>query len=148
MKRILLVLSLVFMCALLSAMGLDDAIDEVYTYGQLSSIGGDNYWVSDGDLPSESDAYYYVAYVAGLFMYVQADWESPSDSGRESEIKSVEYVGAYWYDAENDIDYMISIPMAGIMDEFESEENYEMDFEDFVDEIEEYVYYFGEESAF
>ncbi len=147
-KKALLLLSLVFICALLSAMDFDDAIDDAYLYGQLTSIGGDNYWVAEGFLASKGDAYGYVAYMAGLVLYVQADWETPSDSNCESELKSVEYVGGYWYDEEDDIEYMISIPMDGIMDEFETEASYEMDFNDLVDEILEYVYYFGDESAF
>jgi len=48
MKKLLIILSLVFICALLSAMDLDDAVTDIYSTGNLSSIGGDTYWVSEG----------------------------------------------------------------------------------------------------
>lgn len=41
MKKLLIILSLVFICALLSAMDLDDAVTDIYSTGNLSSIGGD-----------------------------------------------------------------------------------------------------------
>ena len=148
MKKLLIILSLVFICALLSAMDLDDAVTDIYSTGNLSSIGGDNYWVSEGYLASEDDAYNYVAYVASLFVYIKADWDTPSSASRESEIKSVEYVSAYWYDTEEEIEYMISLSMDDVMNEFETEESYEMDFNDLVDELLEFAYYFAEETAY
>lgn len=47
----------------------------------------------------------------------------------------MEYVSAYWYDTEEEIEYMISLSMDDVMNEFETEESYEMDFNDLVDEL-------------
>ena len=148
MKKLLIILSLVFVCALLGAMSFDEAIDEVYSTGQLDKVDGDTYWVTKNYLATEDEAYYYTAYVAGLFLYVQADWESVSNSGRKNTIKAAEGIGAYWMDTEEDIAYLISIPMEEIVDQFETEEYYEMDFDELVDEILEYVNYYGDVSAF
>jgi len=137
-----------FICTLLGAMDLDEAITYIYTTGSISQIDGDNYWVSEGDFATKGEAYGYVAYVTGLFLYVQAGWAIPYSGNQEKGIKSVEFVSGYWYDEEDDIDYMISIPMADVMAEFKTDISYEMDFLDLVEEIEEYVYYYGDESAF
>lgn len=148
MKKVILLIALVFTCALLSAMSFDEAIDEVYSTGQLDKVDGDTYWVSTNYLSSEDDAFYYTAYMAGLILYVQAEWDAPSNSTRTSTLNSAEGVGGYWFDSSEDIAYLISIPMDEILDEFSDDSYYDMDFDDLVDEILEYVYYFGDTSAF
>ncbi len=146
MRRYLLIVWMMCAFALLGAISLDEAVDELLGYGSFMDDDGsavfmcNAYW--NEFFPAESDAYDFVAYCAMMFLIVQAEWESLADSGTKGSIDSTDRISCPWED-EYGV-YMVSIPMWEIRDNF-GDLNYDsIDLDELQDDIGAYVNYYGD----
>jgi hypothetical protein len=83
-----------------------------------------------------------------LFFFTWAGWDTPSSSSRASQINSVQEVVGYWYDEEDEITYMVSMPRREIVDKFDNEKYYDYDTDELYEEFEKFVWYYGDVSTF
>lgn len=148
MKRILCVFFLVLLGLNLSAGSYDEILGDIYDTGKVDKINGVTVWAPKGILVSESQAYEYVAWISELFFFTWAGWDTPASSSRASQINSVQEVVGYWYDAEDEATYMVSMPRRDIVDKFDDEKYYDYDTDELYEEFEKFVWYYGDVSTF
>lgn len=139
MKALVCLFVIIFSCALLGAISYDEAVSELYATGRIDYLDGDVYWTSNGYLADATIAEKYVAWAAAIILYAQANWAQSQYSKCIGEMKAVDYVSGLWHDYYDDTTYLVYVPMGSILSGFNNDKCHNLDFEDLVERLQNYV---------
>lgn len=125
MKRIVLLLMLVFACMGLAAYSLGEAVDMVLESGSFFEHDGDSYFMSDtimseDALYDEDGALQFVAQTAFVFMVVANDWDSISSSSITSQIKNCDKIACPYSNGYQE--FLLEIPASEAYDVISADE--------------------------
>lgn len=137
MKKVLLMLGIIFILLGLQANDLDDALGKMFNQCSLVDHRSLSYLLPDDYLVSESEAYEYVAWNSALILCVMENW---FESSYRSRLSSVDGVAACWPTEYQD--FVVSIPISEIRSQFK-DGNFD-DFDDLVNQLRKYVDNYGD----
>lgn len=135
MKKIFLLLLLVFCCVWLAAYSMEEAIDTVLETGSFTEHNGYLYFLSDSimseeGLYDEDGAVQFVAQTAYVFLLVAKDWDSISSSSITSQIKNCDKIACPYSNGYQE--FLLEIPASEAYDLIDEDdmEDYDSHFYD------------------
>ncbi len=143
MKRIVLLLMLVFCSLWLSAYTMEEAIDAVLESGSFTEHNGELYFLSDSimseeGLFDEDGAVQFVAQTAYVFLLIANDWDEISSSSTTSQIKNCDKIACPYSNGYQE--FLLEISASGaynVVDE-DDLEDYDSHFYDMKDYVRSY----------
>jgi len=143
MKKAGVFLLLIFIAMSLSAVEIDEALNTIFSYCSVIDHEGDQVLMTENLFDAEGDAYNWVANCSHVILAIKAGWvECPA--AYSSSVSSLDAIGAAW--ATEYQTYVVTIPVWEILENFNDESYLDMEPDDFIQEIREYIDYYGDVS--
>lgn len=142
MKKLVLIVILVIIGVALLAENLNGALSELRSDSDIIDHEGDTVLVGKDFLDSESSAYGYVAWASVLVLYAREGWETYSSAN--SWVSGIDSIAAAWSTEYQD--FVVEIPVSEIRSNFDDSDYRDMDPNELMDEIQDYINYYGDVS--
>jgi len=143
MRKVSIVILMFLLAIPLLGVELDEALRTIFTYCSVIDHEGDSVLMTNDGFNEESDAYSWVANCAHVVLAIREDWvDCPSTYA--SRISSLDAIGAIW--ATEYQTFVVTIPVWEIIENFGDESYLDMESEEFIGEIQDYIEYHGDVS--